>query len=498
MVQVTGSLAQYPARASFIWYAGLIACGAILLWLPMSGAPEQEPITPLDAIFTSASAACVTGLVVRSTPNDFSFIGQAVILVLIQLGGIGIMTVTTFIVFQLGARGGLRQRALIAATLGADSRSDLRSILRRVLAVTIVIEGIGFLILAARNLFDLPLGEALWHALFHSISAFCNAGFALDDNSLMRYQTDPIVNVVIGGLIMIGGIGFPVILDVRQNWRHPTWTEMWEHLQLHSKIMLLGSVVLWLFGMITFLAIEWDDVLVEVPWYYRPMVAMFHSITCRTAGFNTVDVRTLTNAMLFISILLMAVGAGSCSAGGGFKVSTAATLVLRAWSTFVGHARVTVFRRTIPHDAIEKATATAMLFIAVGAGALTLLMIVEQSGPPVAVSAPAESVLEEAEQEKAIAATEGKPATSEQARSQAIPERAYTPSFIDASFEVTSALGTVGLSTGMTPLLSSPGRIIIILCMFFGRLGPISVFAALSRQERTDPLEHPAEEPLLG
>ena len=501
MVQVTGSLVQYPARASFIWYAGFITWGALMLWLPMSGVPGKDPISFLDALFTATSASCVTGLSVRSTPHDFSFFGQAMILVLIQLGGIGIMTVTTFIVFQMGARGSLRQRALISATLGAESNSDLKSILRRVLAVTIVIEGIGFLLLAIRNAFDKTLSwqEGLWQALFHSVSAFCNAGFALYDDSLVRYQTDPVVNVVICALIMLGGIGFPVLLDVRKNWNAPSWIDLWDHLQLHSKVMLLGSVVLWLFGMVTFILIEWDGAMDEVPWYYWPMIGMFHSVTCRTAGYNTIDMRALSNATLFIAILLMAIGAGPCSTAGGFKVSTAVTLVLRAWATFRGHTHVNVFRRTIPHDAIEKATATAMLFIVVGTAALTLLLLVEQAGPrPELSSVPAEDEYEEAKEEIAVAKAEGESPTGERARSEALPVRAFTTSFIDASFEVTSALGTVGLSTGMTPLLSDPGRIIIILCMFFGRLGPISVFAALSREERVDPVEHPAEEPLLG
>lgn len=499
MVQVTGSLARYPARASFLWYASFIACGTMLLKLPAASAPDRKPISLSDALFTATSAACVTGLTVRSTPDDFSFFGQAVIITLVQLGGIGIMTVTTFVIFQLGARGGLRQRALMAATLGTESTSDLSSILRRVLALTFLVEGIGFVILSVRNLVDLPWRDALWHAFFHSISAFCNAGFALFDDSLTRYEADPIVNAVISALVMIGGIGFPVILDIRRHWTCETWTELWDHLQLHSKIMLLGSSLLWVTGAIVFLAIEWDGVLDEKPIWEWPIIACSYSVTCRTAGFNTIDIRALSNAMLFITMLLMAIGGGPCSTAGGAKVSTASLLVLRAWSTFSGFSRVNVFRRTIPHDGIEKATATAMLFVVVGAGALTMLLLVEQAGPPQnGVPMLMESPIEDAETEKKIAEITGEPATSEKARGEAIPEREYTPSFIDACFEVTSALGTVGLSTGMTPLLSPAGRMIIICCMFLGRLGPISVFAALSRQERPDPLEHPAEEPLLG
>jgi trk system potassium uptake protein TrkH len=460
MPKLTGSLVQYPARVSFVWYLGLIALGAVVLWLPVCHANRDRPISGVEAAFTATSATCVTGLTVRSTRFDYSPVGQAVILLLIQFGGIGIMTVTTFVMFHLGSRQSLRDRLVLTETLGADAQTDLRWILRRVILLTFSIEAVGFAVLAIRNLFDTSLGwvDKFWHALFHSVSAFCNAGFALHDDSLVRYRDDPVVNFTIMGLIVIGGIGFPVILDVWRNFRGP-WPDRWKRLHLHSKTMLLGTAALVLLGTAVFLVLEWDGVLKGVDPTAWPMAALFHSVTCRTAGFNTVEVSKLTNAMLFVSILLMAIGAGPGSTAGGFKVSTMMVLVYRAWATFRGNAKINVFRRTIPESTADRAVATLALFTVVAILALTTLLVIEQSS---------------------AAHADG------------------SDPFLDALFEVVSALATVGLSTGLTNNLTTAGQWIVIVLMFLGRLGPITVFAALSRGERKSPIEYPNEEPLIG
>lgn len=458
MPRFTGTLASYPARVSFIAYLVLVATGALVLMHPVCHGTPGQPISPLDAVFTSASASCVTGLIVRSTEHDFSLVGQIVILLLIQVGGIGIMTVTTFVAVHLGRGQSLRSRVVLSETLGADAGTDLQWILRNVLIMTLAFEAGGFVLLALRNMSELPLSAALWHALFHSVSAFCNAGFALHDDSLTRYQGDLLVNGTVGLLIIAGGIGFPVILDLRSNLRGPK-SGLWARLHLHTKIMAIGTIVLIVFGAVSFLILEWDGVLVDVPFGQRLLVAFFHSVTLRTAGFNTVEVASLTNATLFISTLLMAVGGGPCSTAGGFKVSTASVLVLRAWRTARGHSRIDLARRSIPHATVERATTTAIVFSVIAVVALTSLLVIEQSEAP-------------------------------HPESQGL--------FLDATFEVISALGTVGLSTGMTSRLTDPGRIIVIALMFIGRLGPISVFIALSRSERKEPIEFPSEEPLIG
>jgi trk system potassium uptake protein TrkH len=456
--QHLGSLVKYPARVSFAWYLIAIVLGGLILRLPACRVATADPIRWVDSLFTATSATCVTGLATRSTGDHYSFLGQVVILALFQLGGVGIITVTTFAMVQLGNRAGLRQRMVIVESLGVGDRADLRTILRRVLIATFVCEGVGVLLLTARFWFDLPLSQALWFGVFHAVSAFCNAGFGLWDDSLTRYQGDLVVNVVIMSLIVVGGIGFPVILDVRRHWRR-SWQDMWDHLNLHTKIMLIGTAGLLSVSIVGFLVLEWEGVLAPMPWWKRPLVAMFHSVSARTAGFNTVDMSDLTNATLFLTILLMMIGAGPCSTAGGFKVSTLAVLLMYAWTRFRGGSRINAFRRTIPAETAGRALTVAMIFGVVMVLMLTVLLVVEQAG---------------------------------------LPHHQSQGDFLDALFEAASALGTVGLSTGITPYLSDAGKIVIILLMFMGRLGPISVFVAISSIEQKPSLEFASEEPLLG
>ena len=461
MPKMAGSLVRYPARVTCLWFAGVIVLGSFALLLPWSSQSLVNRISFLDACFTATSALCVTGLSVRSTPNDFSYFGQAIILILIQLGGIGIMTLTTFILMRVGGRSGLRHRAVIAETLGAGDDTDVRMILRRVLFATAIIEGIGIVALWIRFLFEYPWWKALWHATFHAVSAFCNAGFALHDDNLIQFQNDPTVNIVICALIILGGIGFPVILDVYNgfSWSRPF---AWQGLHIHSKVTLIGTTFLITFGFVMLLALEWDNAIEQSPWYGKILIAFFQSVTCRTAGFNTIDLSSLTNASLFLMILLMAIGAGPCSTAGGIKVSTVALLMMQAYRRFQGRACISFFRRTIPQAAVDRAMASTVTFLAVATFACMLLMVAEQSG-----------------------------------KSHRHMSRQSDQS-LDLIFEVVSALGTVGLSTGMTSNLSDLGKWILIGLMFMGRLGPISVISALSRTVREPKVEFANEEPLVG
>jgi trk system potassium uptake protein TrkH len=469
MPQFSGSVNRYSGRASLAWYAALLVLGTgSLAFLPACWGDPEKPISVLDALFTTTSACCVTGLSVRSTAHDFTYLGQGIILLLIQLGGIGIMTVTTFIVVQFDRRGSLRQRKAIVDTLGAGGRGDIKRLLRNVLLMTFGCEALGASILASYNLWHYERyaalgvwnghGEALWHAVFNSVSAFNNAGFALHDLNLVPMADSWVVNLTVCWLIVTGGLGVPVVSDLWRNRKKP-WKEILPDLQLHSKLMLIGTAVLIVGGLGSFLTLEWDGVLRGDPLDQKVVKSLFHSVTCRTAGFNTTDVGKLTDATLFISILLMAIGAGPCSTAGGFKVTTASILALRAWATFQGYSRVNVFRRTLPESAIDRAVATAMLFIVISIVALTALLIVEQSYG-------------------------------------GLGRRDNL--FLEAAFEVVSALGTVGLSTGITPQLSDPGKVIIIMLMLLGRLGPITTFVALSHSERREPVEFLNEEPLVG
>ncbi|GIW91403.1 MAG: K+ transporter Trk [Pirellulaceae bacterium] len=466
MVKLAGSATKYPARLSIVWYLGVITLGSLVLMHPVCLEAEAQPMAWIDAVFTATSATCVTGLVTRRTGSELSWVGQAVVLVLIQVGGIGILTFTTLVTLRVRKRAGVRERLILFETIGARETSDLRQVLWSVLSIALAIELVGFLLLAAHHLVSgwrrtegsLAWNEALWHALFHSVSAFCNAGFALFDDSLVRYRGDVWVNIVVMALIVVGGLGFPVLLELRR-WLLMPENRRWDRLSLHTKLMLLGTAGIFLLGFAATLLLEWDGALKGSPWGERILAAAFHSVTCRTAGFNTVDLTTMTNATLFVSILLMMIGAGPCSTAGGFKVSTVMVLLLRAWNTFQGREKINVFRRTIPNDTANKAIVTALMFGVVTAAALTLLLVVEQSS---------------------------------------IPHSQTGGLFIEALFEVVSALGTVGLSIGLTDKLTVAGKMIIIALMLLGRLGPITLFEALSRVEGHAEIEHPAEEPLIG
>jgi trk system potassium uptake protein TrkH len=461
MITITGSIARYPARASVAWYLGLIFLGGFLLWLPAS--QKHNDVGFIDCLFTSTSATCVTGLYSTKgqiTGEDFNWFGQAVIVLLIQIGGVGIMTITTLITFQLRGRTRLRERAVLAETMGAGGETDLRWVVRNVILATLAFEATGFVVLAVNNLVDgMSFFPAIWHGLFHAVSAFCNAGFGLREGNMTPYQGNVAVNLTVMSLVVCGGIGFPVMLDLRRQ-RRRGWRGLWERLHLHSKLMFVGTAALLTLGTLVLLVFEWDEqVMDDMPWWQKVMVSAFHSVSCRTAGFNTVNIGALTNASLFVMVLLMMIGAGPCSTAGGFKVSTLMTLVCRSWASFRGRRVVNVFRRTIPAVVIERAGVTALLYTIVGGAGLTLLLTVEQSDRG---------------------------------------EGEYRGLFLDALFEVYSALGTVGLSTGLTPNLSDLGKIVIMLLMFVGRLGPITAFVALAGAVRDRPIEHPQEEPLIG
>ncbi|MCS5616846.1 MAG: hypothetical protein NZ658_02500, partial [Pirellulales bacterium] len=276
MPHLTGPLTSYPARVSFAAYVVTILVGGVLLTLPVARQPDRPAITLVDGMFTATSACCVTGLTVRSTANDFSLFGQGVILVLMQLGGLGIMTITTLAAFQIGGQATLRQRAGIADHLGIKSGRDLRWVAGAVLLTVAVAEFLGFVLMCWATWRTGRPTEVIWRSLFHSVSAFCNAGFALNDDSMGRFAGDLPVNLVICSLVIVGGIGFPVIFDIGTRLQQPR--DFWQRLSIQSKLMLIGTAALLATGAISFWALEWEEALGREPVSQRIMMGLFHSV----------------------------------------------------------------------------------------------------------------------------------------------------------------------------------------------------------------------------
>ncbi|HAN97471.1 MAG TPA: hypothetical protein DCQ98_08590 [Planctomycetaceae bacterium] len=456
MLRLAGSLPIYPARVSSLCYLLLMIGGGLLLALPMSRAKE-EPLAAIDCLFTATSAVSVTGLGVVSTRNDFSWFGQLVILTLIQIGGIGIMTLTTFVVFQLRERASLRHQAIVGETLGVKGMTDLGWVLRTVVLGTLVCEGIGAAALFPVFLTRHGVADAAWHAVFHAVSAYCNAGFALQDDSLVAYANSPWCNTVVAGLIVVGGIGFPVQLDLLRAYRDVRRRRRPE-LQLHTKLTLLGYAIFFAIGFGATAWFEWRGALAHLAPSDRLMAAAFHSVSCRTAGFNTVDLTTMAPASLLVSMILMTIGAGSCSCGGGVKVSTVMVLLGHSLARLRGRRHLNLFRRTISGGLMERALASTMVFLVIAGICLTALLSLPRAGG-------------------------------------AYPDDS---TFLVDAFEVVSALGTVGLSIGATAELSTTGKLLVIVLMFLGRVGPIVVFSGVSLPRGGRQLEYAHEEPLLG
>lgn len=448
------------------WYLGVIGLGTAALLHPACwNDSATSPLSVLDAFFTATSAATVTGLAVRSTGHEFSVWGQLVILILIQVGGLGIMTITTFFLVRLGAKTTLRQKLVTGENVGDVSEVDLGQLLFSILRVVFVIEFLGFLILLGLfswEEWNYPSGNSpvfiVWSALFHTVSAFCNAGFSLHDDSLVRYQSNTPILVTFSSLILLGGIGFPVLVELgrfRQGRR-----SYWSSLSLHTRFMLIGTLVLDLIGTGSILWLEHNNTLEDLNWIDKIDIALFHSISCRTAGFHAIPVENFTSSTLFIISLLMLIGGGSASCAGGIKVTTLMVLVLQGWSRLMGYTHITVFRRTLTRETVDRAVAAVSVFAVCHVVGLLLIL---------------------------------------QTDAEHVPHHASTEHrFLELFFETASALGTTGLSTGETPTLTVGGKFIIIALMFIGRLGPISFYLAIRRTDRKPVIQHASGSVLIG
>jgi trk system potassium uptake protein TrkH len=424
-------------------FAIVILMGAALLCLPLSTASGQQTGF-LTALFTATSAVCVTGLVVVDTGTYWSIFGQAIILFLIQVGGLGFMTTATFFFLLMGRRIGLKERMLIRESLNQLNMAGIVRMVKAVLLFTLVTEGVFTLILSWRWFPELGWPRCLWFGLFHSISAFNNSGFDVfgQFRSLTGYVNDVVVNFSITTLIILGGIGFSVVLEV-YNWRC-------KKLSVHTRLVIIITVLLILTGFLLLLLLEWSNTLRFLPLQGKFLAAYFQSVVPRTAGFNTVDISHLRSATQFLLIILMFIGASPGSTGGGIKTTTFGLLLMAGWSLAAGKEDVEILNRRIPSRQVYKALSVLLL-----AMSLVIIMTLVLS------------VTEERD-------------------------------FLTTLFETVSAFGTVGLSMGLTPQLTDPGRIAIIFTMFSGRLGPLTLTYALAQRRRKPFVRHPEEKIIIG
>ena len=431
-----------------------ILIGSALLALPISSA-NGEAVPYLDALFTATTATCVTGLVTLPTASTWSIFGQAVILLLIQVGGLGIVTIMSGLMLLLNKKMGISDRLLIQDAFNLNTMAGLAKFVRNVLFGTLIIEGIGALLYML--VFVPEFGtKGIWVSVFNSISAFCNAGIdIIGENSLCNYATNPLINAVTSALIILGGLGYIVWWDVLRvvKSRSPKNRKIFRHLTLHSKIALTVTAGLILVGTILIFILEYTNPLTigQMSLFDKFQVSFFQSVTTRTAGFASVPQENLMNASAAVSVILMLVGGSPVGTAGGMKTVTLAVLACSAFATIRNKNSATLFGRRLSEDSLKKAVAVAVTFLTICATSTVLLM-----------------------------------ATS-------------NATALDAVYEMVSATATVGLSRNLTATLNTFGKLIVMVTMYLGRIGPISLAVALSsKNESQNVISEPTEDISIG
>ncbi|MCX8044859.1 MAG: TrkH family potassium uptake protein [Desulfobacterota bacterium] len=445
----------HPSRLIFLSFAGIIFSGMCLLMLPAAG--NGGALTFLEALFTATSATCVTGLSVIDIGTRLTRFGQLVVLILIQIGGLGIITFSTFFIYLLSRRLSIRNREILLQSLSQHPVKDMGKLLLTVFQVTGVIEVLGALCLWLRLRQEFPDLQAFYYACFHSVSAFCNAGFSLFPDSLIRYCDDIVINMTIMALIVLGGIGFIVLFDIHRVWqgrRH----NMPLKLSYHSQIVLFTSGVLIAVGAVVLGCCEWYNTLDHCSVQARILAPLFQAVTARTCGFNTLDIGRLTDASLVILTVLMFIGASPASTGGGIKTSTVAVLLAMVVANLRGHEDINLKNRRIPREIVFRAVSVAFCS-AVVIGIATLVLVLCENG--------------------------------------AAAHQQSHHAFIELLFEVVSAFGTVGLSTGITSSLHDFSKLILVLVMYIGRVGPLLLAIELAGGGGRLPYRLPEEENIL-
>ncbi|GAB3406992.1 TrkH family potassium uptake protein [Flindersiella endophytica] len=437
---------QHPARAVPLAFLLLIAVGTVVLMLPVARAGGgAAPV--VTALFTAAGASC-GALAVVDTATYWSAFGKVVVLLLMQVGGLGIMTLATLLGLLVSRRLGLRTRIAAQSETNTLSLGDVRTVLRGIAITTASVEGVAAVIIAGRLAlaYDFGLLKALWFGVFHAVSAFCNAGYALFSDNLMGFVADPWISITVAVASLIGGLGFPVVIELWREWRRPTgWT-------IHTKLTVLGTAILTAGGMLLVLAFEWTNRGTFGPLSVagKLVAAFFASVTPRTAGFNSIDYAAATHETLAVTDGLMFIGAGSAGTGGGIKLTTFFLLGFVIWAEIRGEPDVTVFHRRVGSQTIRQALTVALLGVGLVAMAtMALLMLTDHS---------LDVIL----------------------------------------FECLSAFGSAGMSAGVTSTLSAPAQVVLVILMYVGRVGTISVATALALRNRPVLYRLPKERPIVG
>ena len=432
----------------------VILIGSVLLALPISST-NGIAVPYIDALFMATTSTCVTGLVTLPTFSTWSVFGQIVILILIQVGGLGVITIMTGLMLLLNRKMGISDRLLIQEAFNLNTMSGLVKFVKNVLFGTLIIEGIGAVLymLVFVPEFD---AKGIWISVFNSVSAFCNAGIdIIADNSLCNYAANPLINIVTSALVILGGLGYIVWWDVLRvvKSRSPQNRKIFRHLTLHSKIAITVTAGLILAGAILIFIFEYANPLTigEMDLFDKIQVSFFQSVTTRTAGFASVPQENLTNASAAVSVILMLIGGSPVGTAGGMKTVTITVLICAAFATIRNKNSATLFGRCISDDSVKKAVAVVVMFLTICASSTVLIL-----------------------------------ATS-------------NASAIDAVYETVSATATVGLSRNFTATLNTFGKLIIIITMYFGRVGPISLAVALGRKnESQNVISEPTEDISIG
>ncbi|MEK3807258.1 TrkH family potassium uptake protein [Metabacillus sp. SLBN-84] len=430
-----------PSQLLVIVFAAGISLGSALLMLPIS---THEPIRWIDAFFVATSAMTVTGLSPVDPGSTFTYTGQFIIAMLIQLGGLGIMSFGVLIYMVLGRKIGIKERLMMQTALNQTSIGGVINLVKYLFLFSLIIEFIAMIFLSFRWVPEFGWEKGLFYSFFHSISAFNNAGFALWPDNLMRYVGDPLINFVLSSLFIIGGIGFTVLIDI---WRKRSFKKF----SLHTKLMLVGTLIINTAAMFIIFFIEYSnpETLGNLSSGSKLLASYFQAVSPRTAGFNTLDMASLEDSTLFLMIILMFVGAGSASTGGGIKLTTAIIILFATFSFLRGRETLNIAKRSLHPKYIVKALAITVASLLFVITAVFILTVSEDL------------------------------------------------TFMEIVFEVVSAFGTVGLSMSVTPKLTDLGKQVIIFIMFLGKVGPLTLLFSIAKPQK-EKIKYPNEDILTG